>query len=159
MRFHPSPQPAMAYSFDRAFAYAKTVSSPVLVAESGLGIRSPFGGGASRTFVHAGLAGSIIDGVSQVLGSHGRVVVVEDDLLLSPHFLSYMNDGLALYADDERVASIHGYRYPGTEPLPETFFLRGADCWGSSPSSRFCPSNSPALLCSILRSHSPTPTR
>jgi 4-hydroxy-4-methyl-2-oxoglutarate aldolase len=62
MRFHPSPQPAMAYSFDRAFAYARTVPSPILVAESGLGIRSPFGGGASRTFVHANLAGSIIDG-------------------------------------------------------------------------------------------------
>ena len=62
MRFHPSPQPAMAYAFDRAFAYAGTVSSPVLVAESGLGIRSPFGGGASRSFVHAQLAGSIIDG-------------------------------------------------------------------------------------------------
>jgi hypothetical protein len=59
-----------------------------------------------------GLARSIIDGVSQVLGSHGRVIVVEDDLLLSPHFLRYMNDGLALYADNERVASIHGYRYP-----------------------------------------------
>jgi regulator of RNase E activity RraA len=62
MRFHPSPQPAMAYSYDRAFAYAATVPSPVLVAESGLGTRSPFGGGASRSFVHAHLAGSIIDG-------------------------------------------------------------------------------------------------
>jgi len=71
-----------------------------------------------------------------VLGSHGRVVVVEDDLLLSPHFLRYMNDGLALYAGNERVASIHGYRYPCTDPLPETFFLRGADCWGWATWSR-----------------------
>src|SRR5437660_8207278 len=62
MRFYPSPQPAMAYSYDRAFAHARTVSSPVLVAESGLGTRSPLGGGASRTFVHAHLAGAIIDG-------------------------------------------------------------------------------------------------
>ena len=83
-----------------------------------------------------GLARSIIGGVSQVLGSHGSVIVVEDDLLLSPHFLRYMNDGLAVYADEERIASIHGYRYPGTEPLPETFFLRGADCWGWATWSR-----------------------
>jgi len=62
MRFYPSPQPAMAYSFDQAFTYAGTVPSPVLVAESGLGLRTPFGGGAARTFVHAHLAGSIIDG-------------------------------------------------------------------------------------------------
>ena len=100
-----------------------------------------------------GLARSIIDGVGQVLGRHGSVIVVEDDLLLSPHFLRYMNDGLAVYADEERVASIHGYRYPGTEPLPETFFLRGADCWGWATWSRawryFEPDGS--LLLSRLR--------
>jgi len=60
--FHPSPQPAVPHSYARAFAYAGTVSSPVLVAESGLGTRSPFGGGASRIFGHAQLAGAIIDG-------------------------------------------------------------------------------------------------
>jgi len=62
IRFYPSPQESVAYSYDRAFTYAGTVSSPVLVAESGLGTRTPFGGGASRTFLHAGLSGSIIDG-------------------------------------------------------------------------------------------------
>lgn len=62
LAFQPSPQPPIAYSFDRAFTFAKTVTSPVLVAESRLGIRSPFGGGAARSFRHAGLSGSIIDG-------------------------------------------------------------------------------------------------
>jgi hypothetical protein len=41
-----------------------------------------------------------------------------------------MNDALARYADDARVASVHAYTYPIREPLPETFFLQGADCWG-----------------------------
>jgi hypothetical protein len=77
-----------------------------------------------------GLARSIIKGVGSVLVDEERVIVLEDDLVLSPHFLRYMNDGLACYADDDRVASIHGYCYPTGEPLPETFFLRGADCWG-----------------------------
>lgn len=77
-----------------------------------------------------GLAASIIDGVGQVLGAHDRVIVVEDDLLLSPHFLKYMNESLERYAANDRVASIHGYCYPVDRPLPETFFLRGADCWG-----------------------------
>lgn len=77
-----------------------------------------------------GLAASIIDGVTRLTETHGRVIVVEDDLLLSPHFLRYMNEALDLYADDEQVASIHGYCYPVTGALPETFFLRGADCWG-----------------------------
>lgn len=81
-----------------------------------------------------GLANSIIDGVSRLTAVYGRAIVVEDDLLLSPHFLRYMNDGLDCYAADAQVASIHGYSYPvqdqGAGPLPETFFLRGADCWG-----------------------------
>lgn len=77
-----------------------------------------------------GLARSIISGVSAVLQAHERVIVIEDDLLVSPYFLRYMNDGLELYADDSEVASIHGYIFPVAEPLPESFFLRGADCWG-----------------------------
>lgn len=77
-----------------------------------------------------GLASSIIAGVNEVLAEHGRVIVVEDDLLLSPGFLRYMNDGLDLYAEDAQVASIHGYVFPVAQPLPESFFLRGADCWG-----------------------------
>lgn len=62
IRFYPSPQPAISAAYDRAFAHAATVPSPVLVVESGLGLRTPLGGGAARSFVHAGLGGSIIDG-------------------------------------------------------------------------------------------------
>lgn len=83
-----------------------------------------------------GLARSIIGGVSDVLERHDSVIVVEDDLVVSPHFLRFMNDGLALYRDDPQVASIHGYCYPVAELLPETFFLRGADCWGWATWSR-----------------------
>ena len=77
-----------------------------------------------------GLARSIIDGVTEVLSRHDRVIVVEDDLVVSPHFLRYMNQALTLYAEESRVASIHGYTYPTGAKLPETFFQRGADCWG-----------------------------
>lgn len=77
-----------------------------------------------------GLAKSIIEGVSQVLSEHDSIIVLEDDMITSPHFLKYMNDGLARYANDDRVISLHGYMYPVSDPLPEAFFLRGADCWG-----------------------------
>jgi hypothetical protein len=83
-----------------------------------------------------GLARSIISGVGEVLAGHGSVIVVEDDLVVSPHFLRFMNDGLMLYRDDQQVASIHGYCYPVDGALPETFFLRGADCWGWATWSR-----------------------
>ncbi len=79
---------------------------------------------------NAGLAQSIIEGVGRMLEAHNSVIVVEDDLVVSLHFLRYMHEGLALYAGDEQVASIHGYCYPLQDTLPATFFLRGADCWG-----------------------------
>jgi len=77
-----------------------------------------------------GLAKSIISGVSEVVARFGRVIVLEDDMMLSPHFLQYMNDALKLYENEERVISIHGYCYPVKDKLPSSFFLSGADCWG-----------------------------
>lgn len=77
-----------------------------------------------------GLARNITEGVSSLMARHERVVVVEDDIVVSPHFLRFMNEALDLYADDQNVGSVTGYCYPVDGPLPETFFLRGADCWG-----------------------------
>lgn len=77
-----------------------------------------------------GLARSIIEGVTQVLSEHERIIVLEDDMVTSPHFLAYMNEALDRFAGDERVISIHGYVYPVHQTLPEAFFLPGADCWG-----------------------------
>jgi hypothetical protein len=77
-----------------------------------------------------GLAESVIDGVTRVVGQHGRLIVLEDDLILSQHFLRFMNAALDRYQSDAQVASIHGYCYPTRVPLPDTFFIKGADCWG-----------------------------
>lgn len=77
-----------------------------------------------------GLSQSVIAGVSRMLQLHDRVIVLEDDLVVSPHFLRFMNDGLDCYESSQDVASIHGYCYPTSAVLAETFFLRGADCWG-----------------------------
>jgi len=76
-----------------------------------------------------GLANNIISGVTEIIKRFGKIIVLEDDLIASPYFLTFMNDALDLYKDDEDVASIHGYVYP-IENLPDTFFLKGADCWG-----------------------------
>lgn len=79
---------------------------------------------------NAGLAASVIEGVTEMVNRFGRCIVLEDDLEVSPFFLQYMNQALDEYAQNETVISIHAYTYPVPEPLPETFFLRGADCWG-----------------------------
>jgi hypothetical protein len=77
-----------------------------------------------------GLSRSIISGVTSLLQNHDALIVLEDDLVTSPYFLRYMNDALRMYANEPTVVSVHGYVYPVSKRLPETFFLRGADCWG-----------------------------
>ncbi|MDF1594199.1 MAG: glycosyltransferase [Desulfobacterales bacterium] len=78
-----------------------------------------------------GLAASVIRGVSEVVNKYGRVIVLEDDLVTSPYFLTFMNDALDVYQHEESVMHISGYMFPvDTSDLPETFFLRTASCWG-----------------------------
>jgi hypothetical protein len=78
-----------------------------------------------------GLANSIIHGVSMLCEHYGRVIVLEDDLLTSPFFLRYMNQGLMLWERELRVQSICGYMFP--VQLVEgasTFFLNAPHSWG-----------------------------
>jgi hypothetical protein len=79
-----------------------------------------------------GLAASIIEGVTTIVDKYGKVVVLEDDIVTSPGFLKYMNDGLNLYQNEEKVMHVSGYipNTTGEEKLPETFFLRFMSCWG-----------------------------
>jgi len=77
-----------------------------------------------------GLARNITEGVSEVLGCRETVIVVEDDIIVSPLFLRFMNEALNYYWGSPTVGSISGYCYPMPDPMPETYFIRGADCWG-----------------------------
>lgn len=78
-----------------------------------------------------GLAASVISGISEILGKFNKVIVLEDDLVTSPYFLKFMNDALDFYEMESDVISISGYMYPvANKKLPETFLIKGADCWG-----------------------------
>ena len=78
-----------------------------------------------------GLSKSIIYGVTETVNKYGNVIVLEDDLVTSPHFLKFMNDGLNLYRRNRKVISVHGFLDPKLEGIEKKpFFLRGADCWG-----------------------------
>lgn len=78
-----------------------------------------------------GLANSIIRGVTEVIDKHEKAIVLEDDIVVSSIFLQFMNQALMKYAEDTRVAAIHGWNFPlRAKNLPDSFFLRGADCWG-----------------------------
>ena len=59
-----------------------------------------------------GLAASIKNGVSTILKEKGKVIVLEDDLVTSPAFLTYMNRALDFYNERKSVFSISGYCLP-----------------------------------------------
>ncbi len=82
--------------------------------------------------INKGLANSIIDGVTEVIGKYGSAIIVEDDLLPGPGFLNYMNSALELYKGDSKVGCIHAWNYSldYSSIDDSTFFLKGADCWG-----------------------------
>jgi glycosyltransferase involved in cell wall biosynthesis len=80
--------------------------------------------------INLGLANSIRKGIDFVLSLAPTVVVIEDDLIMAPSFLQYVNEGLSRFKDDGRIASIQGYQYPIVPPLQKAVALRGADCWG-----------------------------
>ncbi len=77
-----------------------------------------------------GLANSLIDGITKVVNEYGRVIVVEDDLIMSPYFLKFMNEALDKYENDDRVSAVSAYVFPVKQRLPEFFFLRYFACWG-----------------------------
>jgi hypothetical protein len=56
-----------------------------------------------------GLAKSIIAGTTEIINKYGRVIVLEDDLFLSPGFLTFMNTMLDAYEADDRVFQISGF--------------------------------------------------
>ena len=78
-----------------------------------------------------GLANSIINGVTEVVNKHGRIIVLEDDIVTSKWFLKYMNDALEVYKDEDKVMQVGGYTFPiNTSELIGAFFSRQGDCWG-----------------------------
>jgi len=78
-----------------------------------------------------GLANSIIEGVTMLNQNYGQVIVFEDDLITSPHTLTYFNEALNIYRNEDQVMHIGAYMYHlKEENLPESFFYRAATSWG-----------------------------
>ncbi len=79
---------------------------------------------------NCGLSKSITEGVRELCERYGRVAVVEDDVVVSRHFLNWINRALDKYEFDDRVISVGCYVFSSDSALPETFFLNITDCWG-----------------------------
>lgn len=76
-----------------------------------------------------GLAGSFISGITEILDRFESAIFIEDDNLVSPGFLEFMNNCLELYKNDERVSCVTGYSFPIWPPQSKPYFVRGAETW------------------------------
>jgi hypothetical protein len=79
---------------------------------------------------HLGLLRTISAGVGEVMDAHGRIIMLEDDLVTAPGFLRYMNDALESYANEPRVMQVSGYRFPMRVSCDRPFFLPLPTSWG-----------------------------
>jgi hypothetical protein len=78
-----------------------------------------------------GLAKSIVDGVSRLCESHGRVIVLEDDLIVTPDFLHYMVSALDHYQDHPEVMQVGAYTIaPPEDRATDAFLLPLTTTWG-----------------------------
>lgn len=77
-----------------------------------------------------GLARNIIDGVTEQVNHFGRVIVLEDDLVVAPYFLRFMNDALEIYKDEPRVGHIQACDFTRDPTLPSTFLIKWTGSWG-----------------------------
>ena len=77
-----------------------------------------------------GLARNIIDGVTTQVNHYGKVIVLEDDLVVAPYFLQFMNDALETYKDEPKVGHIQACDFTQDPSLPETFLIKWTGSWG-----------------------------
>jgi len=79
-----------------------------------------------------GLAKSIIEGVSQVLNTHDKAIVLEDDLQTSSNFLDFMNASLTRYEAFSEVFSISAYSFDleNRDVSQDVYFLNRGWSWG-----------------------------
>lgn len=80
-----------------------------------------------------GLANSVIEGVTQILGKYEKIIVIEDDLVTSPNFLNFMNQALEFYKNKDRIFSVSGYTLdlPSLRKTKKDYYLGyRASSWG-----------------------------
>ena len=82
--------------------------------------------------INLGLGASVIRGVTQIIETYGKAIVVEDDLEVSRFFLNYLNQALRKYENNSKIMHISAYMFPINEfhDRAKTLFLPNISSWG-----------------------------
>lgn len=80
-----------------------------------------------------GLGTSIITGVSSIFQKYEKAIILEDDLICTPNFLSFMNQALDFYEKDDRIISVCGYGLKIKRPknyVGDVYLSGRSSSWG-----------------------------
>lgn len=80
-----------------------------------------------------GLARNITSGVTKILNRYEKIIVLEDDLLVSKNFLKFMNEALIFYQNKKKIWHINGWSYDISEIdrlKYDNYFLSFPSSWG-----------------------------
>lgn len=78
-----------------------------------------------------GLKQSLTTGISEVMEHYDSAIILEDDLILGPHALTYFLRGLDIYQQHPQVVSICGYAIgAGTPGSDDACFMPMTHPWG-----------------------------
>lgn len=82
--------------------------------------------------INQGIATSVISGVTKIIKNYGKIIVLEDDLVVDISFLNFLNQALIKFKDNRRIMQISAYMFPIPEFLEkkETFCLSNISSWG-----------------------------
>jgi hypothetical protein len=77
---------------------------------------------------------NFFNSVNDVFKQYDRVIFLEDDNIVLPHFLEYMNESLEVFNGNPNIFSVSGYNYPVTTKLTcedeMTYLWKGFSAWG-----------------------------
>lgn len=85
-------------------------------------------------------------GIESLLDQYGKVIFLEEDVVVAPGFLRFMNDALEYYDDDPRIGSIAAYCPPMVIPErydKDVFALTRFNPWGIGLWQRYYRMNTP----------------
>lgn len=73
---------------------------------------------------------NILEGIASLFETYDRIIVLEDDICTSPYFLTYMNEALEQYYEEEKVMHISGFTNLCLTDKGDTYFTPHMSGWG-----------------------------
>lgn len=80
-----------------------------------------------------GAAANTFAALDSILANHDRFILMEDDIVTAPGYLTFINEAFRKYAGSTKVFSVSGYCPPITIPgayAYDAFFLGRMNAWG-----------------------------